>query len=93
MGYLADARAVEQALGEARNPITQAFLLPFAPQVKALPPTTPIMEPVILNRLRIVAPSSPLHIILVEAVRRQYRLAAQAADRADKEAARQAESG
>jgi hypothetical protein len=93
MGYLADARAVEQALGEARNPITQAFLLPFAPQVKALAPTTPIMEPVILNRLRIVAPSSPLHIILVEAVRRQYRLAAQAADRADKEAARQAESG
>ena len=55
--------------------------------VVALPPTTPPIEPVIVGRLRTVKPASPLYIVLVEAVRRQYRLAA---DRADKEAASQA---
>jgi hypothetical protein len=51
-----------------------------------VPVPTPVIEPVIESRLRIVRPASPLHLTLVEAVRRQYRLAAQAADRADKEA-------
>jgi len=51
-----------------------------------VPVTKPAIEPVIENRLRIVSPASPLHLTLVEAVRRQYRLAAQAGDRADKEA-------
>jgi hypothetical protein len=45
---------------------------------------TPAIEPVILSRLRTVLPTSPLHLTLVEALRRQYRLFAQAADRADK---------
>ncbi len=40
------------------------------------------------NRLRTVVPLSPLHLALVEAVRRQYRAYRQAADRADKEAIR-----
>ncbi len=83
-GLLADALLVEQALKVARLPITQAFLLPFAPAVTGLPVTTPAIEPVILNRLRSVKPTSPLHLALVEVVRRQYRLAAQAADKADK---------
>jgi hypothetical protein len=61
--------------------------LPFAAAAISLPVTTPAIEPVIESRLRIVSPASPLHLTLVEAVRRQYRLAAQAADRADKEAA------
>jgi hypothetical protein len=51
-----------------------------------VPVPTPAIEPVIESRLRIVLPASQLHLTLVEAVRRQYRLAAQAADRADKEA-------
>jgi hypothetical protein len=85
-GFFADAQVVEQALLSTRPSITQAFLLPFAPEAANLPVTTPVIEPVILNRLRTVTPASPLHLALVEAVRRQYRLAAQAADRADKEA-------
>jgi hypothetical protein len=81
-GFFADAPHVERALAAARLSITQAFLLPFAPASTDLPATTPAIEPVILNRLRTVSPTSPLHLALVETVRRQYRLAAQA----DKEA-------
>ncbi|MGP0066028.1 MAG: hypothetical protein ACLQGP_20815 [Isosphaeraceae bacterium] len=83
---LADVLVVERALKGASLAVAQAFLLPFAPTVMDLPATTPAIEPVILSRLRSVAPASPLHLALVEAVRRQYRLAAQAADKADKEA-------
>jgi hypothetical protein len=48
------------------------------------------IEPVVLKRLRSVAPGSPLHLSPVELVRRQYKIAMQAADRADKEALRAA---
>jgi len=85
-GFFSTVRDVDQALAGAPHSITQAFLLPFAPTVMDLRVTTPPIEPVILSRLRTVSPASPLHLTLVEAVRRQYRLAAQAADRADKEA-------
>jgi len=85
-GFYSDASIVEQALAAARLSITQAFLLPFASAAMNVPVTKPAIEPVIENRLRIVSPASPLHLTLVEAVRRQYRLAAQAGDRADKEA-------
>ena len=44
------------------------------------------MEPVVVNRLRTVAPASPLHLALIEVVRRQYKLAMQNADAADKQA-------
>ena len=73
-------------LGAASLAITQAFLLPFTPTLTNLQATTPVIESVILSRLRTVVPASPLHLTLVEAVRRQYRLFAQAVDRADKEA-------
>jgi hypothetical protein len=92
-GLFSYGPVVEQALVAAHLSITQAFLLPFAPEAANLSVTTPAIEPVILNRLRTVTPASPLHLALVEAVRRQYRLAAQAADRADKEAAGKARSG
>jgi hypothetical protein len=88
---LADHRVAEQALAEARLSITQAFLLPYAPGMTALPETRPPIEPVILTKLRTVAPASPLHLALVEIVRRQYRTAAQAADKADKQAIRRSE--
>lgn len=85
-GLLADSRAVERALAAARHPVAQAFLLPYAPGATMLRATAPPIESVILGKLRAVAPASPLHLALVEVVRRQYRTAAQAADRADKEA-------
>ncbi len=83
-GLFSDAHLVEQALGAASLAITQAFLLPFTPTVTNLKVPTPAIEPVILSRLRTVLPTSPLHLTLVEALRRQYRLFAQAADRAEK---------
>ena len=89
-GLFSDAHLVAQALGAASLAITQAFLLPFTPTLTNLQATKPIIEPVILTRLRTVVPASPLHLTLVEAVRRQYRLFAQAVDRADKEAVRTA---
>jgi hypothetical protein len=85
--HLANAVVVEQALSLTRLSIPQAYLLPFAP--KATPPAPGVpLEPIIVNRLRTVTAGSPLHLTLVEAVRRQYKLAAQAADRADKQAIR-----
>jgi hypothetical protein len=92
-GLFADPRVVEQALAAARFSVTQAFLLPYAPGMTALPETRPPVEPVILRKLRTVVPASPLHLALVEIVRRQYRTAAQAADRADKEAIGKAQGG
>jgi hypothetical protein len=90
-GFLTDRSSISEALAQTRLSITQAYLLPLRPDLPVLPiPTVPI-EPVILNRLRTVTPTSALHLVLVEAVRRQYKLAAQAADRVNKEAIRAAQ--
>jgi hypothetical protein len=89
-GHLSDPAVVALALRRATHPVTQALLLPFAPG-SALSPTTPAVEPVVATRLRTVPPTSPLHLTLVEAVRRQYRADRQAADRRDKEAVRAAQ--
>ncbi len=89
-GHFSEPHVVEEALGAASLATTQAFLIPFTPTVTKIQATTPAIELVILSRLRTVAPASPLHLTLVEAVRRQYRLFAQAVDRADKESVRAA---
>lgn len=82
-----DGPAVRNALEHTANPVTQAFLLPWAPEAIALRPVVPI-EPLVERKLRSVAPASPLHRSLVEVVRRQYKVACQGRDRADKEAVR-----
>jgi hypothetical protein len=87
-GFFADPAPVRQALAETALPVTQAYLLPLVPDARELPPTPVTIEPVVLERLRSVAPASPLHLSLVELVRRQYKAARQAADRADKQAIR-----
>lgn len=90
-GHLASSSVVKQALSQARHPVTQAYLLPCAPDATDIPPPTVPLEPVIVKRLATVPPGSSLHLTLVEAVRRQYKMAAQAADRADKQAIRSAQ--
>jgi hypothetical protein len=90
-GRLSDAEAVRAALGQTTNPITQAFLLPSAPDAMLLSPVVAI-EPVVERKLRSVAPASPLHRSLVEVVRRQYKVFRQERDRADKEAIRRQQS-
>jgi hypothetical protein len=91
-GYLEDPAAARQALLQTRLSITQAILLPCAGAGAALPVATVPMEPVVVNRLRTVAPGSALHLALIEVVRRQYKLAMQNADAADKQVLRAAAS-
>jgi hypothetical protein len=86
----ADGATVRAALGRTTNPITQAFLLPSAPDAVVPPPVVPI-EPLVERKLRSVAATSPLHRSLVEVVRRQYKVACQDRDRADKQAIRAAQ--
>src|SRR5207253_6568591 len=89
-GHLRDAAVVREALGQAVLAITQAYLLPAAPDAADLRPKSPAIEPLVVTRLRRVPLGSPLHLTLAEAARRQYRLAAQSADRENKEAIRAA---
>lgn len=92
-GNLANRDAVFAALSHARLPMTQAYLLPFAAaRTSASPPDVEI-EPIVFERLRTVTPGSALHLALVEAIRRQYKLRAQAVDRADKETFRAETAG
>jgi hypothetical protein len=83
-GHLSHPDIVSPAIQQTTHPVTAALLLPFSPGTP-LPETTPAIEPIVVNRLRAVPPTSPLHLTLVEAVRRQYRVYRQAADRRDKE--------
>ncbi len=84
-----DRAAVRAALTRSRNPVTQAFLLPWDREAVVRPPIVAI-EPLVDRKLRSVSPASPLHRSLVEVVRRQYKVACQDFDRADKEAVRKA---
>jgi hypothetical protein len=87
---LTDSDRVKQALAAAKLSVTQAYLVPCVPGVLDLPPVSVPIEPVVLNRLRTESPGSSLHLALVEVVRRQYKLAAQTADKVNKEAIRSA---
>ncbi|HVC92332.1 MAG TPA: hypothetical protein VND64_01515 [Pirellulales bacterium] len=82
---LDDSSTVAHALSLATNPITVALLLPAARH--ATLPAIPI-ETAIVNRLRTLGVGSPLHLTLVEAVRRRYKQDAMQVDKADKQAIR-----
>lgn len=83
-GLLADQVALRAAWHIATHPIPRAYLLPsIAPDLAAVEPHPALMP--MAEALRGVAPASPRHLALVEAVRRLYRRDAIAADRADKE--------
>jgi hypothetical protein len=92
LGYLEDRDVVRQAIMQSTLSITQAYLLPTVPDAAGFPVATVPIEPVIDRRLRTVSSGSMLHLTLVEAVRRQYVMAMQAADRADKQAIRAAQA-
>jgi hypothetical protein len=89
-GHLSNPQNVSLALQGTAFPVTQALLLPFSPG-SPLSQTTPAVEPVVVKRLRSAVPASPLHLALVEVVRRQYQAYKQAVDRRDKEAIRAAQ--
>lgn len=79
-----DHRPVSAVIASSTRSITHAFLLPFSPSSELGPSTVPI-KPVVIDKLRLVEPASPLHLALVEVVRRQYKVTCQAIDRQDKE--------
>jgi len=72
------------ALTRTTNPVTQTLLIPFAPNTPVPEPVTPI-EPVVQARLRTILPVSPLHLALVEVIRRRYIAFRKEVDRRDKE--------
>jgi hypothetical protein len=76
---------VDAALSVTRNPITQAFLLPFAPTMQSAVPETPILPGPFRNRLLSIAPGSSLHLSIVEAIRLRYKRVMQDIDRQDKD--------
>lgn len=84
-GSLSDIGAVTDAIAQASNAITAALLLPCSPRA-ALP--AGCLEPAIESRLRELSAGSPLHLTLVEAVRRRYKQDAMQADKDDKQAFR-----
>lgn len=85
-GTVHEVAVVEEAVAGATNPVAVALLLPAART--APPPSVPV-EPAIEARLRTALVGSPLHLTLVEAVRRRYKQDAMQADKADKQAVRE----
>jgi hypothetical protein len=84
-GLLADQATAETALKAAKNPITQAFLLPFAPTLEAELPANKLFPPPFRQHLKIVDPLSARHLALVEAVRLRHKRAMQELDRKEKD--------
>jgi hypothetical protein len=90
-GMLSDTQFIRKALSQSRMSISQAYLLPFASDGSLLIANVPL-EPIVVHRLRKSSPGSPLHLALVETVRRQYQTRRRQEDKADKEALRAAQS-
>jgi hypothetical protein len=84
-GLLAHQEAAEAALRAAIHPMTQAFLLPFAPSVERELPASEMLPPPFRKHLQVAEPSSPRHLTLVEAVRLRYKRAMQELDRSEKD--------
>jgi hypothetical protein len=82
-GYLT-AQSAREALVKATNPVTQTFLIPFAPNAPVAE-SVMLIESVVLARLHTTPPASPLHLALVEIVRRRYIAFRNDIDRRDKE--------
>jgi hypothetical protein len=83
-GFLADQQQTAAALKAAPNPITQAFLLPFAPQAESELPPSDIFPAAFRKHLAVVEPCSARHLALVEAVRLRYKRDRQEFDREEK---------
>lgn len=84
-GLLTDRAKAESALRAAHTPITQAFLIPFAPEVETELPANELLPTPFRQHLRLVDALSARHLALVEAVRLRYKRAKQEIDRKEKD--------
>jgi hypothetical protein len=75
---------VAQAFAASTSPITRAWLLPVVPEAAAVAADKEMIGEIMAGPLKQVAFGSNRHLALVEAVRRLFKQAAIAADRADK---------
>ena len=73
------------ALRAAKNSITQAFLLPFAPTLESELPANELLPPPFRQHLKLTDPLSARHLAMVEAVRLRYKRAMQELDRKEKD--------
>jgi len=81
--FLADTNLVDSAVRLATNPITIAWLLPYAsPTGRSA--VAGRLESSVESALSRIAPASPRHLALVEAIRLAYQRTAKAKDREDK---------
>jgi hypothetical protein len=80
LGLFRDPRVVEQAFHQTEHPVTRA--LPFI-QIEDT-----MLDSSVRKALAQAKPGSTRHVVLLEAVRGQYRRNAQALDKADKERVR-----
>ncbi len=84
-GLLTDSANAEAALRAAGNPITQAFLLPFAPTLEPELPANELFPPPFRQHLKLTDPLSARHLAMVEAVRLRYKRTMQEIDRKEKD--------
>lgn len=85
LGLCEMADLVQQAYQRAWTPITRAYLMPFVAPTTAEIPDTGLIGEILKHYLTTSHPGSSRHLALVEVVRRLYRRAAMAADRAEKQ--------
>lgn len=83
-GLLTDSLVAATALRNANNPITQALLLPFAPEAAPEIPDSEALVALLRENLAQATPCSTRHQLLIEAVRLRYKRAMQAIDRQEK---------
>jgi hypothetical protein len=79
--------AIQKALTMSRDPVTSAYLAPYAPGNVPSDRFAGMIGELICGQVSSTEPGSSRHRALVEAVRRLYKQDAMAADRADKQAA------
>lgn len=84
LGLLAKPSFVAEAFEVAQHVVTKAYLLPFCVNKVRIPTERGVVGEIFAGPLRQAPPNSARHLALVEAVRRMYKQAAMAADRADK---------
>jgi hypothetical protein len=88
-GLTAGSLNAKAALQVAQNPITQALLIPFAPEEEPALPESELLPVIFRRELASVSPCSTRHLTFVNAVWLRYKRAMKEIDRQEKIARRE----